>query len=961
MRQLLLIFVLSVGVYGSIDAEDVVYERDVRSILKAHCFHCHGEDGVKEANLDLRLAKFIVQGGDSGPAIIAGMAVDSVLVDRIESGEMPPEDKMLSRLEIEIIRKWIDQGAKTASPEPASITEQYFTQDESQFWAFQPIVKPEIPILETRRELASPVDYFIQAKLQSQRLEFSDKAPRTTLIRRLSYDLLGLPPTVEAIEQFVNDDSPDAYEKLVDRFLASPQYGERWGRHWLDISGYADSEGYTDADTEREWAYAYRDYVIRAFNQNMPYDQFITEQLAGDELISRPYENLSEDARRKLTATGFLRMAPDGTGSSGIDQMVARNEAIADSINVMTTSLLGMTVGCARCHNHRYDPISQEDYYRIRAILAPSMDWKSWLSPTQRRISLYTQQDRDAKVAIELRAQEATEERQKVIDQHIDRTLYEELIKAPDNLKEPLRVAYKTTASERTEEQTALLKEHPYIQNISTGSLYLYSRQRSRRANDIDAIADQREQDAIAAVKEEYLTGLEDESVRGALLEVLEIAEEQRSDAQTSMLAEHPQLSVAAESLAEFKADEAKLVAAYRQAAEVCRVTDAKKEMDDLQKGIDAIRAEIPREYFIRALTEPENHQPVTYLFKRGNHSSPAEEPILPGEMEILRSKVPVVIPENNPDLPTTGRRLAYARHVTSARHPLLARVMVNRIWYHHFGRAFVNSLGDFGQLGERPTHPRLLDWLSREFIESGWDIKHIHRLILHSHTYQQQSGKSALLDEKDPDNRFYARQSVRRLESEVMRDAVITVSGQTNNSMFGEAMPVMEDSVGQIVLGKENLDGERKPIQGEGLGADAHRRSVYVQVRRSRPLAVLETFDVPSVAPNCTRRSESNVAPQALLLMNSDFIVRYAELFAGHVRQHGGETTSQQIQYAWRRAYGQQISTETLAELSAFLTLQQHELQQADSELKAEDAAETAFAMFCQALFASNQFIYVD
>ena len=217
--------------------------------------------------------------------------------------------------------------------------------------------------------------------------------------------------------------------------------------------------------------------------------------------------------------------------------------------------------------------------------------------------------------------------------------------------------------------------------------------------------------------------------------------------------------------------------------------------------------------------------------------------------MEILHSKVSVEIPANNPDLSTSGRRLAYARHLTNDRHPLVARVMVNRIWYHHFGRAFVNSLGDFGQLGERPTHPKLLDWLSREFIESGWDIKHIHRLILTSYTYQQRSDRSAYLDQIDPDNRFYARQSVRRLESEIVRDAVIAVSGQSNNAMFGEAVPVMEDGVGQIVLGKENLDGERKPIKGDGLGALENRRSVYIQVRRSRPLAVLETFDVPSVA----------------------------------------------------------------------------------------------------------------
>ena len=958
-----LALVLPVQTMQSVQAEqgtDVVYERDVRPILKAHCFHCHGEEGVKEGNLDLRLARFILAGGDSGPAVISGAATDSVLIERVSSGEMPPEDKNLSPLEIETLKAWIDQGAQTASPEPETISEQYFTEEESRFWAFQPIVKRAVPILNTERMLSSPVDYFVLEKLRAKLLEFTDQAPREVLIRRLYFDLLGLPPSVDAVERFIKDERPDAYERLVDELLASPYYGERWGRHWLDVAGYADSEGYTDADTERQWAYAYRDYVIKSFNDNMPYDQFVTEQLAGDELTTRPYDNLTPDAKRRLIATGFMRMAPDGTGSGGIDQMVARNEAIADSINIMTTSLLGLTVGCARCHNHRYDPISQEDYYRLRAVLAPALDWQSWRPPSQRQISLYSQQDRDIKAAIEQRAQDATDARQKIVDQHIERTLSEELIKAPDDLKDPLRTAYRTPSAERTDDQVALLKEHPYIQNISAGSLYLYSRQRSRRATDIEAIADKLESEAIADTQEEYLEGI-DEPLRGELKTLLDIPENERSDEQKTRLSEHEALLVTAETLKKFQPEITERVASYRQAAKVCRETDARKELDELQNGISAIRDEIPREYFIRALTEPENHQPVTYLFKRGNHSSPSDEPIAPGEMEILQSKVSVEIPANNPDLSTSGRRLAYARHLTNDRHPLVARVMVNRIWYHHFGRAFVNSLGDFGQLGERPTHPKLLDWLSREFIESGWDIKHIHRLILTSYTYQQRSDRSAYLDQIDPDNRFYARQSVRRLESEIVRDAVIAVSGQSNNAMFGEAVPVMEDGVGQIVLGKENLDGERKPIKGDGLGALENRRSVYIQVRRSRPLAVLETFDVPSVAPNCTQRADSNVAPQALLLMNSDFIVKYSQLFAKHIQQAGGESLESQIAYAWKRAYGQEIATDVLKGFLDFQVMQKQELLQADSKLTSEAAEETVLAMVCQALLASNQFIYVD
>ena len=923
-RRLLLSALFLMSAAGTALARPLTYERDVRPILKAHCFQCHGEDGVKRGELDVRLRRFLIAGGDSGAAIVPGKSDESLLFNRVTSGEMPPEDKKLSGDEIGVIRRWIERGAKTQREEPESLDEgTYFTQEERDFWAFQPI-RPPLRNVESTQAIKSPVDHFVLTRLQEQSLGFSDVASKYTLIRRLYFDLLGVPPTPQNVTDFVADGMPNAYQRLVDRLLASPRYGERWGRHWLDVAGYADSEGYVDADPIRDWAYSYRDYVIRAFNEGLPFDQFVVEQLAGDELVQHPHNDLSPEEVRRLTATGFLRMAPDGTGAN-VDQDVARNEMIADTINIMTTSLLGLTVGCARCHDHRYDPISHQDYYALRAIFEPALDWKAWRMPDARKISLYTEQDRKLRARIETKANEAQRQRQEVINAHIQRTLYEELIKAPVDLQLALRTAYETPSKKRTAEQNALLKEHPNIRNISSGSLYLYSRQRSRRANDILALADQREKEFIA-----------------------------RAHAGRSGV------TVTAKTLKEYDPQGAALVAEYRRAAEICRKTDARQEMEELQKVVDDIRSTIPQEHFIRALTEPANHLPETFLFKRGNHNAPGVA-VLPGELTVLTTHASADIPINDRAVASSGRRLAYARHLTSGNHPLVPRVIANRIWFHLFGRGIVNSPGDFGQLGQRPTHPELLDWLAREFVESGWQVKHLHRLMVTSRTYQQVSTRTDQLDTIDPENRFYARQSIRRIESEVFRDAVLAVSGLENNTMFGPAVPVMEDAVGQIVIGKEDLDGERKPRASAGLNGEEHRRSVYVQVRRSRPLAVLETFDVASVAPNCTKRASSNVAPQSLLMMNSNFMVQYAEAFADRVIAEGGNELDSQLRHAWSLAYGEDVPPLSMDAMSRSVVQQIATFREQDATLSAAAAHRRALAVVCQALLGANKFIYVD
>ncbi len=606
-------------------AEPISYEQDVRPILKTHCFHCHGEGDELAGGLDLRLRRLIATGGDSGSALVEGKPDDSLLVERMHSGDMPPEEVPLRPNETEIatIEKWIAAGAIATQSEPDDLNpDDYITEQERSYWAFQPVQRPKLPVIRDETLVRTGVDRFVMSRLESSGLSISPQADRSSLVRRVYFDLLGLPPTPAEVDAFVLDKSLDAYERLVERALSSPHYGERWGRHWLDIAGYADSEGYTEDDPIRPWAYKYRDYVIAAFNDDLPFDQFIVEQLAGDQLIDLPWSNLTALQASRLAATGFLRMAPDGTGIGGVDQTVARNEVMAKTIQIVSSSLLGLSVGCAQCHSHRYDPISHEDYYAFRAIFEPSLDAKNWLAPANRRVSLYTDEDRAQAAELEQKAKAVLDARTKKQTEYIEATFQRELAKLDESLHQPITTAYRTAENDRTSAQKLLLKEHPSV-NVSAGSLYLYD----------------------------------------------------------------------------------------------------KPAADDLKKMADeanAIRAKKPKQEFVRAVWEPTDKPPSpTNLLLRGDPEQPDRE-VAPRELTVLTSARSVDIPADDPAHPTTGRRLAYARWLTSGDHPLVARVIVNRIWLNHFGQGLVATPTEFGALGSPPTHPELLDWLA-ERIRRRW------------------------------------------------------------------------------------------------------------------------------------------------------------------------------------------------------------------------------------------------
>ena len=867
LRNGFLILSLFVGCFSLCGAEPSrkdleLFETKIRPVLAKHCYRCHAKGAKRlKANLLLDTKAGMLKGGDNGPAIVPGNAKKSLLIQALRHQndlEMPPSGPLPKNVIADFV-KWVDLGAPDPRTGKTTIVQKKIDIEQGrQFWSFQPL-KAVKPPKASSQWPTSDVDRFLLAKLQEQKLKPAADAEKRVLVRRIYFDVVGLPPTPKQVEDFVADKSPKAIESLVDRLLKSPRFGEKWGRHWLDVAGYADSEGYSSEDPVRPYAYKYRDYVIRSFSQDKPWDQFIREQLAGDEMTSATA--LTPDRIEKLTATGFLRMAPDGTGTGGVDQSLARNQVMAETIKIVTSSLMGVTVGCAQCHNHRYDPIPQTDYYRLRAIFEPALNWKKWRAPSSRRVSLYTKEDRQQSAIIEKEAKKIDQERLKKQAEYIQRTFNKEVAKLPKELQEKARQSRKAPAKKRTPEQKRLLKEYPSL-NVSSGSLYLYDR----------------------------------------------------------------------------------------------------KAADDLKKytaRASATRAKKPKQDYLRALTEAPGSVPTTYLFHRGDHDQPKQK-LSPAGLSILENQKLAPISINDSKLPTTGRRLAFARRLTDGKHPLTARVIVNRIWMHHFGRGIVNTPADFGILGDRPTHPELLDWLATEFMEGGWKLKRIHKRIMLSTTYRQSSRRSPKLEQLDREKRWYGRASIRRLEAEIVRDAILAVTGKLSSKQFGKPVPVRVDLTGQVVLGVDTRDGAGRPtkkvvlLNGEDL-----RRSIYVQVRRSMPLGVLETFDFPLLAPNCEQRNASTVAPQSLLLMNSELIVKYARLFAERARREAGDDLRRQIELTWVLAFGTAPSTRETQGAEQFVR-EQARVFQANKKRKVDPQHE-ALASFCQALLSSNRFLYVD
>jgi hypothetical protein len=762
--------ILLLVAHDGVTAEPVepTFERHIRPVLREYCFDCHGATEEKEGNLDLRLVRFMATGGDSGAAIDLAEPQESLLLERVVSGDMPPGEAHLPADKIELLQRWLAAGATTERAEPERIGPGIpITLEDREYWAFRPIERPQVPAFAPVTRVRTPIDALL-LKAMPAGLSFSPDIDRPTLIRRVFFDLIGLPPTTDEFTEWNELSDDDWYQQLIDHLLDSPHYGERWGRHWLDVAGYADSEGQTTQDADRPWSWKYRDYVMRSLNENMPFNRFIVEQLAGDELAGPKHGDWTPEQIELLTATSFLRMAADGTGS-GDNSPEARNNVIADTLKIVSSSLLGVSVGCAQCHDHRYDPISQIDYFAMRAIFEPALDWQNWRVPSARRVSLYTEADRAEAEAIEKEAQQVTADRTAKQAKFMAQALDKELMKYEESLREQLRTAYQTAEKDRSSDHVQLLKQYPSV-NISPGVLYQY-------------------------------------------------------------------------------------------------LPDAAEELKKFDAQVSEIRARKPKEEFVRALTEQPGRIPETRLFHRGDHRQP-KQLVPPADLAIAapQGQLPT-IPEKDPALPTSGRRLAYANWLTSGKHPLVARVIVNRIWLHHFGQAIVATPSEFGKLGSVPTHPQLLDWLADEFMRSGWDLKQLHRLILTSTAWRQSSVRDPQKMAIDAENFYYWRKPIQRLDAEILRDRMLFASGTLDRDFAGPPVAIKEDDTGQVIV-----DGQQK------------RRSIYIRVRRSQPVAMLQSFDAPVMDVNCQRRPVSTVATQSLILLNGEFTLQQADLLADRI-----------------------------------------------------------------------------
>jgi mono/diheme cytochrome c family protein len=712
-------------------APEEVTEHDVTPIMYLRCTVCHGRRR-QEGGLDLRSRASMLKGGNSGPAIVPGHPDQSLLLKRVQSGEMPPKKelmdvsiKLITPVETEKVSRWIAAGAPASNiqldvadrnPDPL------VSDKDRQWWSFLPPKRSDAPQVKDSPRVRNPIDAFVLAKLEEKGLTLSPEAGKFTLMRRAYFDLTGLPPEPAEIEAYINDKDPHPYEKMIDRLLASPRYGERWGRYWLDVAGYADSEGgKLSDDVPRTSAWRYRDYVIRSFNADKPYNRFLLEQIAGDELAD--YEHgapVTQEMLDDVIATGFLRMGPDSTIEHNISFADDRLEVIADEIDVLGSGVMGLTVKCARCHSHKYDPIPQRDYYRLKAVFQGAYDEHDWLVP---HASVYDDL-RDFREA------------------NLRYLPYVPAGKTPVEILEEQRAA--SELNHNLDLEIRLLKK----------------------------ALDEKAESAKKKIVSDRLNQLP-QGIREDLEKLQDTKAEDRSEVQKY-------LAVKFERLLKVESEDLKnLDPGFRKEA---NETERKIQLIEYKKAPD------PR---IRALWD-RGEPSFTYIQRRGDPNSFGRL-VGPGVPSCLTDgKTPFVATEPWPGAKKTGRRLAFAKWLIEPDNPLTARVMVNRIWKQHFGRGIVKTVGNFGKVGAPPTHPELLDWLATEFVRQGWSIKSMHRLMMTSSTYRQSSAVTPAIERADPDNKLLTRMPMKRMEAEAVYDSMLLISNQLDESRFGPPEPVV-------------------------------------------------------------------------------------------------------------------------------------------------------------------------
>ncbi|MFP6611096.1 MAG: DUF1553 domain-containing protein [Pirellulales bacterium] len=1080
-------------------AAEAFFEKRIRPLLARHCFECHAGDDV-ESGLRLDSLAGMLAGGERGPAIIAGKPKESLLVRAVNHGEqlqMPPKKK-LAAAAIADLATWIQQGAKwpnakpVTSPQPSNRIKAEFTDEQKTFWAFQTPVKPPLPNVRDSDRIATPVDHFILARLEAAGLKPAPPADPRTLIRRATFDLIGLPPTPDEIEAFEEESSRNphsAFRNLIDRLLASPHYGERWGRRWLDVARYGDSNG-LDENLAYANAFRYRDYVVDAFNKDKPYDRFVLEQLAGDLLD----EDDPVSSAERITATGFLALGAKMLAEDDPTKM--QMDIIDEQVDTMGRAFMALTLGCARCHDHKFDPFSIADYYSLAGIFKSTKTMENfkvvavWHERTVGDPTVLAQRD-----AI----QQAADEAQARIDElvananrkilHAARTIAGDhfreateqvrLLKHADSLlaggKPPVARDSQTIVREaetcergnvsrltdgygkgigviagpsgkNTAEFDIQVKKSGWYFLLSryaaaesrptnilvngaavisggvgkvTGSWYpdtqkwfvegvvrldagkvVFGLERRAPIPHIDkfvflpvpkslatrkkpptgdASAQQKmtlsepfvgqwsdylrksENDPNspltawhAVLQGKPLTEIKPGAARDVLLELglsatpsadeatnavanaLGRAEKQwlqlRQNDPSAKMLEAPGLQALKELL---YADNGPL--RLPDTVESLYPEATREELEQQRKARAEVQEQVPTLPVVMAVSDAKAENLKIHI--RGSHFTLGRE---------VPRQFPVILAPNRTPLPSNASgRLQLARWMTSADHPLTARVMVNRIWQGHFGAALVRSPDNFGQLGERPTHPQLLDWLARRFVESGWSIKTMHRAIMLSSTYRMSSRWNRRADQLDPENRLWWRANRRRLEAEAIRDSILAVSG------------LFDRRAGGSLLGVENRKYVTSTANVSPDVYNTNRRSIYLPVVRSAIYEVLQAFDFPDPTVSNSRRQSSTVAPQALFMMNSKIVSDAARSMANSLLRDSDHGDTERVRRIYQLAFGRHPKDEevksALSHIARYETALQ--LQEADATARRSKA----WASLCRAVIAASEFIFIE
>jgi hypothetical protein len=821
-----------------LDAFAVSPQEIMVNIFFTNCIECHGK-WKQEAGLDLRTRAGMLKGGKSGPALVPGDPEQSLVYQRIIADEMPPQanifgdEQYVSRVraaDVERLRVWIATGAAPLPPVPEGAVQlnKQLVERAQEHWAFTRPRYPDPPSVQSRDRVRNPIDAFLLRRLEASGLGFSPEADPLTLLRRAHFDLTGLPPspeTVEAHQRASATDPQSAFIDLVDRLLESQHYGERWAVHWLDAAGYSDTHGQINRDEFRPFMWRYRDYVIRSLNADKPYSQFLTEQIAGDEMFDHAaHEALSAEQLDALIATGFLRSASDATDEGSFNKTANRHAVLDEQLDIFSTTVMGLTMECARCHSHKFDPIPQRDYYRFAAIFRAAYDPYDWRIPNH-------------------------------------------VLHPP---KYPVPATYQR---------------------------YLYH-----------------ESDVVTPPVKQYNGRLE--------MKIAEL-EEKLSAAKDA----HP--------------------ATKRSPPETNSQT---AELERLQRELDALRAQMLTTMRIHGLTDTGGPATPVFVLRRGEIHVPGDRVTAGVPAALGGGLEPYHIEGPQRPTGTSGQRLALAKWMVQPNHPLTSRVIVNRLWQYHFGRGLVDTPANFGRAGAKPSHPELLDWLATELVRRDWSWKELHRLIMTSTAYRQRSRLEESQRAGDPDGMLLSRFPFRRLDAEEVRDSILAVSGQLDTTPFGPPTELQIDEGGEVTA---------------SASSTGYRRSVYLARKRKTAHTLLELFDSPAMVPNCVHRTQSIVPTQALQLWNSRFVREAADDLANRVADEIGNDASKQLHRIYMTALSRSPSeSELQRDLTALAELTRRwrdVLKRTPSSAQPAEPARRALTTFCHTMLNSPEFIYVD